>query len=241
MRSERNIALVLAGGYGSRAQTECPKQFVKVGGRMVLAYTAAAFEKHEEIDSFYVVCADYWRERVCREMESIGFGKFSGTFTSGATSMESLRSGVEGLAARHLPDDTVVMVHEAVRPLVSHAVISDALTVCRSRGNAISGVESHESYMKSPTGVEANGMQSRYGLFRAQMPQTFTLGSLRHAFELAMQRGIHTSQSLFTLMAELGAFPLYVSRGEHSNMKLTFPEDLNLFSALVRGGYVEIP
>ena len=241
MKPKPQISLILAGGYGRRAKTECPKQFVKVQGHSVLAYTAAAFQRHPGIDGFYVVCAEEWSDAVSREMKELGFGKFSGTFLSGATSIDSLRNGVEGLIAEGVPEDTVVVVHEAVRPLVSQAVISESLAVCNARGNALAGVESYESYLQSPTGVEANGMQSRYGLFRAQTPQTFSLGRLQRAFVMAARRGIHTSQSLFTFMAELGAYPLYISQGEHSNIKLTLPEDLRLFEALVKGGYLKLP
>lgn len=240
MKSNKQISLILAGGYGRRAKTECPKQFVKVQGHSVLAYTAAVFQQHPGIDGFYVVCAEEWMAAVSKEMEDLGFGKFRGTFLSGATSIDSLRNGIEGLVVEGLSPETIVVVHEAVRPLVSQAIITDALAVCNAHGNSIAGIESHESYMKSPTGIEANGMQSRYGLFRAQTPQTFSLGSLQRAFTMAARRGIHTSQSLFTFMAELGAYPLYISQGEHSNIKLTLPEDLRFFEALVKGGYLKL-
>ncbi len=240
MKSERNIALILAGGYGRRAKAECPKQFVEIDGHSILAYTAAAFQHHEQIDEFYVVCTDEWSERINAEMRSLGYGKFSGTFPAGATSIDSLHNGVDGLTAKGLSPQSIVLVHEAVRPVVSEDIITDALAVCGARGNAIAGIESYESYMKSPTGIVSNEMQSRYGLFRAQTPHTFPLGSLQQVFVLAMQRGIHTSQSLFTLVSELGLFPLYISRGEQSNLKITLPEDLKFFESLIKGGYIKL-
>lgn len=234
---KKNIALLLAGGEGTRARQSVPKQYVQIEGIPVLAYTLRAFDRHKLIDAIYVVCQDPWKEHVHRFASELSFSKFAGTFTAGATSFESLRHGIQGLADLYLhgddrgTDGPVILVHDGVRPLVSTDVITDSIRVCRLHGNAIAAVQNEEAYMAGDAD-KATHMIPREQLWGAQTPHTFHLSDITAAFREADERGIGTSQSLYTLMAELGHWPLYKSRGERVNLKITNPEDIWFFSRL---------
>lgn len=230
MTRSRNIALILAGGEGTRAQQPVPKQYVQIEGIPVLAYTLRAFDRHPLIDAIYVVCRNEWRTYVERFTAELGFNKFKGTFVGGETSFDSLRNGIQGLASAE-PHDAVILVHDGVRPLVSADIISDSIRICALHGNAIAAMQSEEAYMAGDE-EKATEMFPRELLWGAQTPHTFPLGTLVQAFAEADTRGITTSQSLYTLMAGLGHWPLYKSRGERVNLKITNPEDIWLFSRL---------
>jgi 2-C-methyl-D-erythritol 4-phosphate cytidylyltransferase len=242
-----NIALLLAGGEGTRAKQNVPKQYVQIEGIPILAYTLRAFDRHPLIDAVYVVCQDRWRDYIRRFTSELSFNKFAGTFLAGSTSFESIRSGIRGLSqiygikgidpiepitsiAPPHPSH-IVLVHDGVRPLVSADIISDNIRVCQLRGNAITAVQTEEAYMAGDA-EKATGMIPREQLWGAQTPHTFYLQDLVAAFHEADDKGIRTSQSLYTLMAELQHWPLYKSRGERVNLKITNPEDIWFFSRL---------
>lgn len=235
MNKPRNIALLLAGGNGLRMHISRPKQYVEVEGRAVLAYTLAAFASHPEVDAICVVCAPEWRPTV--ERLAGGCGKFRGTFDAGDTGLASLRHGVDGLTASGVEPEAIVLVHDGVRPLVSHSVISSAIATCRAQGSAVAGCWGNEAYMEAPDRTHARGYVPREQLCGAQTPQAFPLATLREAFAEADARGLATSQSLFTLMAELGRWPVALSKGDTVNIKITCAEDLAFFQTLVAGGW----
>lgn len=238
MNKSKHIALILAGGEGTRAAQSIPKQYVQIEGIPILAYTIRAFDRHPLIDDIYVVCRDEWADLVRRTATELAFGKFRGTISAGNTSHASIRNGVAALAAlfptspASLSSDPIVLVHDGVRPLVSSAIIADAIAVCQRHGNAIAAQQGEEAYMTGDA-VKATSMIPREELWGAQTPHTFRLSTLVQVFDEAQARGIYDSQSLYTLMAELNHWPLYKSRGERVNLKITHPEDIWLFSRLV--------
>lgn len=234
MNRPPHIALVLAGGQGCRMHSRCPKQFLEIEGEPIIVHTLRAFSLHPDIDAIYAVCADEWQSCVCQWIEKFQITKFQKTFTSGNTSFQSLRNGLEGLAKEGLPPDSFIITHEAVRPLISREVISDNLETCIRHGNATAAIPSEEAYMLSTDGLQSEGFLPRETLFRAQTPQTFSLAVLQEAFLEADRRGITYSQSLYTLMAELNLYTLYISKGETLNFKITVPQDVDIYQALLR-------
>ena len=234
MNKPHTIALILAGGEGTRAAQSIPKQYVQIEGIPILAYTMRAFDRHPLIDDIYVVCRDEWADLVRRTATELAFTKFRDTVPAGDTSHTSIRNGVATLASlfSSSPSDPIVLVHDGVRPLVSSAIIADAVAVCQRHGNAIAAMQGEEAYMTGDN-VKATSMIPREQLWGAQTPHTFRLSALVSVFHEAEARGITDSQSLYTLMAELGRWPLYKSRGERVNLKITHPEDIWLFSRLV--------
>lgn len=245
----KNIALLLAGGDGMRAAQSVPKQYVQIEGIPIIAYTMRAFDRHPLIDAFYVVCRDDWADLVRRTATELAFGKFCGTISAGESCFGSIRNGVEELAAQYLRPlppssedvpstplsesfDPIVLVHDGVRPLVSSAIIADAITVCQRHGNAIAALQGEEAFMTGDA-IKSMSMIPREELWGAQTPHTFHLSALVEVFDEAKRKGIKDSQSLYTLMAELNHWPLYKSRGERVNLKITHPEDIWLFSRLV--------
>lgn len=217
--NSRVIALILSGGTGARLHSERPKQYVEVCGEMVIQRTLKAFRGR--VDDILVVCQDEWRECVDADCR---------TCAAGATGFDSLRNGINALADE--PADTLVMIHDAVRPLVSAEVIEDNLRVARERGNAIAVVSTYETLLQAPDGETVRGMTRREGMYRAQTPQTFTLGTLRQMMQKAQERCVVEAQSACTLACQLG-YQLHLSKGDLRNFKITVPSDLELYETLI--------
>lgn len=223
---------MLAGGKSSRMNTNRPKQYIEVNGESVLKHTMKAFQQHPLIQDIYVVCARGWEETVSEEAQSGEITKFRHAIIGGETSFQSLKNGIAYLQQEVKDKDAIVLVHDAVRPLISQDVISRNIAVCLTHGNAITAVRSQEAFLVSENGSCSSSYVPRENLLRAQTPHTFPLKTLKEMMDKAEERGITHSQSLFTLANELGFLPLHISQGDIMNFKLTYPNDILIYQAL---------
>ena len=226
------VALILAGGRGTRFNSMRPKQYIEVDGMPIISYTLKNFEKHQGVTDIFVVCSPEWNEYIEAQAKKCGIEKFRSCILSGETSFLSIRNGIEALLMMKVTADSMVMVHDAVRPLISQDTISNNINVCKEHGNAITVIYSNEAYMKVSGGNEAVGYAMREEYMRAQTPHTFCLQTLGQLMAEADKQGIGCSQSLFTLANELGYGPLYIAQGNMLNFKITQPQDLKYFRAL---------
>lgn len=231
MKKVRNIALIMAGGSGDRMGTDTPKQFVCLGGVPVILYTLKAFQEHPEIDEIAVVCVPGWEGFVRELAQKYDIGKLKHIFVGKKSSHESIQAGIEGLCRVYGMKD-IILVHDAVRPFVSAQIITDNIDVCLAKGNAITAVSGNEALMYSADGIASGQCFPREVMYKAQTPHTFRLEDLKEAYEEAGQKGI-CAQSLYTLMAELKRYPLYIAKGHRLNMKLTVPDDVLVFEAIL--------
>lgn len=235
----RSIALILAGGVGSRMNFSIPKQFVVVDGLTILQHTMLAFQRHQLISAIYVVCAPQCQENVKRQAQEANIDKFASCLDAGDNAFLSARNGILQLGQVE-KEDCVVLIHDAVRPLISQDIISRNIAVCLSKGNAITALASQESFMmldSCPNGKNKERTSSqcilREKLLLAQTPHTFFLKDLLSMMHECDEKGIRYSQSIFTLANELGRVPLHIAEGETTNLKLTLPSDINLFQAIL--------
>ena len=127
----------------------------------------------------------------------------------------------------------IVLVHDAVRPLVSQDIISNNIAVCNKYGNAITAIKCAEAILESDDMQSSEVSIPRDKLFRTQTPQTFHLGELADAHKAALEKGITSSVSSCTMMIELDSRKLWIVRGEERNIKLTNTEDINLYKSLL--------
>ena len=230
----RNIALLLAGGLGSRLSDKCPKQFIEIDGESVLLHTMRAFQQHPDVTDIHVVSLPRWQEYVEGQVRRGGITKFRGTLPAGQTAYRSICHGIEGLqqAYQEQAEDCIVLVHDAVRPLISYEIISRNIQVCRTRGNAITGLWSNEAYLCTTDGLESGDYIQRERLMRAQTPHTFPLTELGRILTIARRQGIEEHQSLFTLCNEIHYHPLHIAQGDILNFKLTEPGDIKIYQSL---------
>lgn len=232
MKQSHNIALILAGGTGKRMNTLVPKQFIEIDGESVLLHTMRAFQQHPLIHEIFLVCLPEWHDFVRNEAEKGGIDKLNGIVAAGETSYASACRGIKHLVEISASPEAIVLVHDAVRPLITQDIISRNIAVCLTHGNAITALASHEAYLLTSDGISANGMMPREGLMRAQTPHTFPLATLNHMIQLAEERGIRDSQSIFTLAGELGIVPLHIAQGDLRNFKITEQSDILIYRAL---------
>ena len=227
------IVLLLAGGHGLRMNSTRPKQFLETEGESILLHTMKAFERHPLVDEVWVVCNPEWDFYVSQQARFGQVSKFRRTLEAGDTSYRSLINGIQGLEANGTGREAIVMVHESVRPFVTHEIISNNILTCMEQGNAVTAVGSHEAYLQ--LGEEkgtSEGYVPREELMRAQTPITFRMGDLSDIIQQAIQRGITHSQSLFTLANQTGWPNLHIVEGDLLNFKITLPIDVEIYNRL---------
>lgn len=232
MKQSHNIALILAGGTGKRMRAVVPKQFMEIDGETVLSHTMKAFQQHPLIHEIYLVCMPEWETFVRDEAKMGGVNKLSGIIPAGDSCYASACNGIEYLAKTVKEPDAVVLVHDAVRPLITQDIISRNIAVCLTHGNAITALQSHEAYLVTEDGNTSDAYKPREGLMRAQTPHTFPLATLCQMMKLARQQGVKKSQSIFTLASELGIAPLHIAVGDLRNFKITEQSDILIYRAL---------
>ena len=226
-----NIALIIAGGSGRRMGQEIPKQFLTINEKPVIVYTLEAFEKHPEIDEIYVVCLDGWEQILLAYARQFDITKLKSVTAGGDSGQESIRRGIESLRYGHSEDD-LVLIHDAIRPMVSADIISDCIVTTKRYGNAITVIPCAEAMLTTEDGASSEKSFPRNELKRTQTPQGFRLGELISLHKEAAERGITDSIASCTLMTELGR-KVYFSAGSEKNIKLTTVEDIDIFKALL--------
>lgn len=225
------IALLIAGGSGARMKQDIPKQFLTVNERPVIVYTLEAFEKHPEIDAIAVVCVEGWEQVLWAYAKQFNIDKLKYVIPGGETGQASIRNGVFELE-KHYEKDDIVLIHDAIRPMVSAEIISDNIRVCREHGNAITVVPCAEAMLTTEDGMESTELYPRDNLKRTQTPQAFRLGDICDLHRRALEAGITNSVASCTLKVELGE-KVFFSKGSEKNIKLTTVEDIDIFKALL--------
>lgn len=226
-----NIALIIAGGSGTRMNQNIPKQFLTVNEKPVIVYTLEAFQNHPGIEEIAVVCIDGWESILWAYAKQFNISKMRYVIPGGKNGQDSIRNGVYELEKYHEPED-VVLIHDAIRPMVSTEIISDCIRVTELYGNAITVIPCAEAMLTTDDGIISTGSYQRDGLKRTQTPQGFHLGEICDLHRKAIEAGITNSVASCTLMIEMGR-KVFFSAGSEKNIKLTTVEDIDIFKALL--------
>ncbi len=226
-----NIALLIAGGSGNRMHQDIPKQFITVNERPVIVYTLEAFEHHPEIDAIAVVCIEGWEQVLWAYAKQFNISKLQYIVPGGKNGQDSIRNGVYELEKHFAPED-LVLIHDAIRPMVSAEIISDCIRVAKLRGNAITVIPCAEAMLETQDGESSTGSYPRDRLKRTQTPQAFHIGQICDLHRRALAAGITNSVASCTLMIEMGE-KVYFPAGSEKNIKLTTVEDIDIFKALL--------
>ncbi len=230
-KTEMNIALILAGGCGSRTRQDVPKQFMNVYEKPLIIYTLENFQQHPDIDGILVVCLEGWHEVLRAYARQYQITKLKWVVSGGNDGQESTQKGIEAL--RNIcQEEDVVIVHDGIRPFITPEVIYEAITVCQKKGSGLSAVRCQETIVRTEDGISGDENIGRQEIMRVQTPQAYRYGKALWAYEEAARRGIQGEVYINTLMLRLGE-RVYFSRGTEKNVKITTMDDLEVFKALL--------
>lgn len=231
-----NVAIIIAGGHGSRMGQDLPKQFINVYDKPVLIYTLESFQRHPQVDVIEVVCIDGWHDILWAYARQFRIDKLKWIVSGGSTGQESIRNGVYNLEGKVNPDDNII-IHDGIRPLVEPSVLSDVISKCDRLGNAVTSMPYNEQIFVVSKDDENTTTQfiPRETLRRVATPQAYKFELLLSKYQEAFEKkiGIFGSHYTNTMMVELGV-RLNLAAGSDKNIKLTTKDDLELFKAYLK-------
>lgn len=224
-----NVGVILAGGTGTRVGAEIPKQFIKVQGKPVLAYTLDIFEQNENIDAIEIVCHKDWIDKVENICQKNHITKKRWICTGGDTFQESTMNGIFNLKDKLRREDNVV-ISFGVSPMTPQEDINDSIHVCEMYGNAIASVD-----IDLCTCIKDNEYSTTQNIIRETLkgfanPWTFKFGELCDSYEEALKNDMlkqlepHTTSLYFALGKRL-----WFSKSTAVQCKITHKRDLDVF------------
>ena len=234
VRTIMNIAIIIAGGSGTRMGQDIPKQFINVYDKPVLIYTLEGFQKHPQIDAIEVVCLDGWHDILKAYAKQFNIDKLKWVVSGGNSGQESIRNGVYNLEGK-CSDDDIIIIHDGIRPLVDETVLSDVIIKCEKYGNGVTSMPYNEQIFVVDDEISTVKYIPRETLRRVATPQAYRFGKLLEKYHEAFEKeiGIYGSSYTNTMMVELGE-RLYFAAGSDKNIKLTTPDDLEMSKAYLK-------
>lgn len=226
-----NTVLMLAGGVGARMGANIPKQFIRIKGKPIIAYTLDILEKNENIDTIEIVCVHGFEDLLNSIIDEYGIKKVKWICEGGATFSMSVYNGLKNLRDVLKPDD-LLMIHMSVAPFIGDDIIDDAIRVAKEKGNSISENPCYLCMGSHDTDEYSTKSVLRETITGLNTPQTFHFGELIGLYDKAEAEGIledlepHTTSVYYHY-----GKPLYFSKGSQLNIKITNQDDLDLFEA----------
>lgn len=226
-----NIGVIFAGGVGTRMKSKgLPKQFLEVHGKPIIVHTIEIFESHPEIDAIVVVCVKEWLDYMKQLVTKFALDKVKVVVQGGETGQLSIFNGLEA-AEKIADEDSIVLIHDGVRPLINAQTISDNISSVKGYGSAITSVPAKETVVLIDSNNNINEVVDRTRSFIAKAPQSFYLKDILGVQRDAISKGITNAIDSSTLMGMYNR-QLKVVIGPFENIKITTPDDFYTFKAL---------
>lgn len=224
------IAVIFAGGSGKRMNTVAkPKQFLELNGKPIIIYTLEIFDNHPMIDGIVLVCISDWIPYMRKLIHKFGLTKICEIVSGGDTGQDSIYNGLR-CASKHYPDDSFVLIHDGVRPLINEQTIIDNINQVRKTGSCITCIPATETFVVSqPDGSLM--IPSRADSLIARAPQSFVLRDILCVHEKARTEGRHDFIDCCTMMSYYG-YKLSTIIGPMENIKITTPTDYFILRAI---------
>lgn len=223
-------AVIAAGGIGSRMGSEMPKQYIKIGGKEIIRYTAEKFAKINRIDKVIILCPEDWvnfTRELFKDEKIIAL-------CGGATRNETLMKAIDFIEESYgLTDDTVIITHDAVRPFVTAEIIENNIDAVLKYGASGTAIPATDTIFESQNSCTISSIPDRSKLYQAQTPQCFKAKKLR---EIYMSLSLKEKEILTDAckIYTISGYDVHMVKGDVSNIKITYPYDLIVAEAILK-------
>jgi len=228
----KTIAIILAGGTGSRLGADIPKQFLKVKDKMIIEYTIEAFQKHSEIDEIAIVCHQDYSKFMKEEVAKRNYTKVKKVLNGGE---KRFHSSVTAIRAYNDGEQKKILFHDAVRPLISEDIISDCISKLETYNAVGTGIKTTDTIW-SVRHDNIVSIPDRRTIYRAQTPQAFKFFTIQKAYNVALQdEKMPLTDDCGVVMNYLFDERIGTVMGDEKNFKITRKDDLLLFENILNG------
>lgn len=223
----KTYVIIPSGGLGKRANSPLPKQYLQFHGKELIAYTLQVFQSSNQVDEIVVAAQSIYFPILESIKTNFGLTKFTCLVEGGDERQHSVHNALRSLNAK---DDDIIIVHDAVRPLLSKEIIYDAVQTAKKYGAAVVALKAKDTLINGNDSV--NHYLEREEIFYAQTPQVFQYKILLEAMKKAKDDNfIGTDESM--LVHRLG-YEVKIVNGSALNFKVTTDEDIKLLSMILK-------
>lgn len=228
-----NIAVIFAGGSGQRMHTkDIPKQFLEMHKKPIIIYTLEIFEKHPEIDAIVIACKEDWISYLNNLLYKYRIEKVRKVVSGGETGQMSIYNGLVAAEEICNGENSVVLIHDGVRPLINEKLISDNISSVKKNGSAITTAKVTETILVVDDNEAINHVPERKYSRLAKAPQSFWLKDIIGVHRKAQNEGRKDYIDSCTMMKHYG-YSLFLVDGPAENIKITTPDDFFTMRALL--------
>lgn len=237
--SKTNVyGVILAGGIGSRmGNVEKPKQFLEIGGKPIIIHTIEKFVVNPVFERIIVLSPRQWirytQDAIRRYLpRCASIDVIQGGATRNETIMNSIRHIEEHYV---LDEETVIVTHDAIRPFVTHRILEDNVRFAREFGACDTVIPATDTIVESQDGARISSIPDRKAMYQGQTPQSFRARHLRDAYNSLTEEEKNILTDACKILV-LKNQDVHLVEGEIFNIKITYPHDLRMAEALLRGG-----
>jgi D-ribitol-5-phosphate cytidylyltransferase len=231
------FAAIFAGGKGSRmGNSDTPKQYLKLGSKPIIIHTIEKFFVNDKIDEILVLCPKAWVAHTKDLVKKyIPEGKKVTVIEGGATRNGTLENALSFIESNYeIDDDTIIVTHDAVRPFLTHRIISDNVDAAIKYGACDTVIPATDTIVRSEDGKLISEIPDRTKMYQGQTPQSFKVKELISVIGSLTddEKAILTDAcKIYTIKNK----PVYMVDGEVFNIKITFPYDMEVATTLLKG------
>jgi len=243
MERPKIIAIIFAGGTGQRFGNNLPKQFVTIANKEIILHTLEKFQNHPEIDEIYIGCIEDWIPYLAGLVYNNNITKVpEGGIIPGGNSGQDTIYRILKAAQEKNSDDSIVLIHDGVRPIVTNREISENISTVMEKGSAVTCIPYIATPIYSETGEYVNATLDRNKMFAGVAPQSFTLGHIIAAHEKIRANdpdysGVYYGSSIVDSASLIkAAFQenCAIVKGNPNNMKVTSDTDFYTMLAMLQ-------
>lgn len=229
-----NIGVIFAGGVGSRMNSrELPKQFLKVWNKPIIIHTIEHFEQNDMVDAVVVVCVADWIDYFMTLKEQYSLRKVKAVVPGGSSGQLSIYNGLCAAEQLAAGEESIVLIHDGVRPLIHSDLITANIEAVRRYGNAITGSIVKETIVSVNESDTIDFIPERAFSRVAKAPQSFRLHDILSAHRKALKEGRTDFIDSCTMMRHYG-HTLHMVDGPYENIKITTPDDFYTMRAILQ-------
>ena len=173
----KNIALIFAGGVGSRMGASIPKQFLEVSNKPIIIHTLELFEVNQNIDEIYIGCIEEYIPDLKDMIKRFSVNKIKKIYPGGNSGQDTIFRGLCTIK-EDCDEDVIVLIHDGVRPLVNQETIDNVVRDATEYGSSVTVTPAFETPLISYDGERVAEMPERKYVYTAQAPQAFHLNDI---------------------------------------------------------------
>ena len=224
-----NIAILLAGGKGSRAGTQIPKQLLLLDHRPLILHSFETFLKTNAFDKILIVSHPHTENTIKNHLGSSPYTLIPG----GETRFFSTCNALNYLDSP--PNKTHVVIHDVARPFVTKHIIEEHLKALKEYEAVNTAIPSTNSLIISKDGLHSDKSLDRHTVYQVQTPQSFHLTPLKEAFQKAiLDKKSHLFTDDCSTFQHYHKSPIKIVNGSEKNIKITHPQDISIAQAILQ-------